>query len=182
MSELEILQNGFVAFLDGLWWGLRDNTGPLSMYEGYERGFRQFGSEQAERDGGNGAEAAAGIASKIMNAIGMKTEVNGSEVSVKECPVWNRILEKGLEFAFHVEEICWTPLLEGIGEKTGVKPVMLSSLRLNHIAKAKIDYKKNKAKGALEKGAIVQEDFDRQDTKLSLEATQIPKVGKYRFE
>ncbi len=182
MSELEILQKGFVAFLDGLWWGLRDNTGPLSMYEGYERGFRQFGSEQAERDGGNGAEAAAGIASKIMNAIGMNTEVKGTEISVRECPVWNRILEKGLEFAFHVEEICWTPLLEGIGEKTGAKPVVVSSLRLNHIARAKIDYKKSKLKAELEKGAISQEDFDKQDAKLSLESTQIPPVGKYGFE
>lgn len=182
MRELEILQNGFVAFLDGLWWGLRDNTGPLSMYEGYEKGFRQFGSEQAERDGGNGAEAAAEIASKVMNSIGMKTEVNGSEITVKECPVWNRILEKGLEFAFHVEEICWKPMLEGIGEKIGAKPIVVSSLRLNHISQTKMDYKKSKVKAALEKGAISQEDFDKQDAKLSLDATKILTVGKYRFE
>ena len=49
MSELEILRNGFIAFLDGLWWSLRNTVGALSMYEGYIGGFKQLGQEAAEK-------------------------------------------------------------------------------------------------------------------------------------
>ena len=182
MSDLEILRTSFVAFVDGMWWGLRDNTGPLSMYDGYERGFKQIGQEHAEKVGGKGPEAAAGIAVEIMSAMGLNVEANGAEIIVKECPLWNRINEKGLEFAFHIEEICWIPMLEGIGEKTGAKPAMESALRLNAIAKAKIEYKTGKVKAAHDKGAISQEEFDKENTKLSIEATKIPEVGRYRFE
>ena len=182
MDSLELLRKGFVSFLDGLWWGLRDNTGPLSMYEGYTNGFHQFGSEAADSIGGKGPKDAAKIAGQIMEAIGMKTEVNDQEVHVKECPIWNRILEKGLEFAFHVEEICWGPLLDGIAEKTGTKPKVITSLRLNHIAMSKIDYKKGKMKKALDKGDLTQEEFDKSMESLKNEANKIPNFGQYRFE
>ena len=49
MSGLDILQTGFIAFIDGLWWGLRENTGPLSMYDGYRGGFKQMGEEIAAK-------------------------------------------------------------------------------------------------------------------------------------
>ncbi len=182
MDNLELLRKGFVSFLDGLWWGLRDNTGPLSMYEGYENGFRQLGSEAAESIGGTGPKNAAKIAAQIMDAMGMKVEVNDQEVLVKECPLWNRILEKGLEFAFHVEEICWKPLLDGISELTGAKPKVVTSLRLNHIAKSKIDYKIGKTKKALDKGEISQDEFDKAMKSLENEAIKIPNFGQYRFE
>ena len=52
MTDLEILRTSFAAFIDGLWWGLRENTGPLSMYEGYSSGFKQIGTEIAEKSGG----------------------------------------------------------------------------------------------------------------------------------
>ena len=51
MTDLDVLRTGFVAFIDGLWWGLRENTGPLSMYEGYGNGFKQMGKEIAEAKG-----------------------------------------------------------------------------------------------------------------------------------
>ncbi len=101
---------------------------------------------------------------------------------VSECPLWNRILQKGLEFSFHVEEICWKPLLEGIGEKTGAKASCITSLRLNHIAKSKTDYKKGKAKKALERGDMSQEDFDQMVKRLDSDVTKIPTTGQYRFQ
>ena len=93
MSELETLRTGFVALLDGLWWGLRENTGPLSMYEGYARGFKQMGLEIAEKSGGKGALAAAEIAGQLFSAIGLDVAVEEKTIIVKKCPVWNRILE-----------------------------------------------------------------------------------------
>ncbi|MFW9932685.1 MAG: hypothetical protein ACFFDR_08515 [Candidatus Thorarchaeota archaeon] len=182
MDQLELLRMSFVSFLDGLWWGLRDNTGPLSMYEGYENGFRQLGNEAAEAIGGSGPNDSARIAGQIMDAMGLKVEVTGSEISVKECPLWNRILEKGLEFAFHVEEICWAPLLKGIAERTGAMPKVITSLRLNHIAMAKIDYKKGKAKKSFDKGEVSQEDYDSMMKSLENDANKISNFGQYRFE
>jgi len=182
MSELETLRTSFVAFIDGLWWGLRDSTGPLSMYEGYARGFKQMGIEIAEKEGGKGATAAAEIAAKIFTAIGLDVAVDEKSIIVKKCPVWDRILERGLEFAFHVEEICWIPMLEGIGEITGSKPEMELSLRLAHIAKSKLLYKKGKAKAAFDKGQITKEEYDKEIVILDKSIENAPTLGLYRFK
>jgi len=182
MNDLSILRTSFVALLDGMWWGLRDNTGPLSMYEGYAGGFKQIGLEVAETIGGKGAAASADIAAKLFTAIGLDVAVDDSSVIVKKCPVWNRILERGLEFAFHVEEICWMPMLEGIGEKTGAKPEMETSLRLAHIETSKITHKKGKAKAALDKGSITKEEYDKEIVMLDKALENAPTFGLYRFK
>ncbi|MFW9767520.1 MAG: hypothetical protein ACFFF9_08520 [Candidatus Thorarchaeota archaeon] len=182
MNDLNILRTSFVALLDGLWWGLRDNTGPLSMYEGYARGFKQMGLEIAEMAGGKGAIAAAEIAGKMFSAIGLDVDVDEKEIIVKKCPVLNRIQERGLEFAFHVEEICWMPMLEGIGEKTGAKPEMEISLRLAQLEAAKISYKKGKAKTALERGSITKEQYDKEIVMLDESLEKAPTFGHYRFK
>ncbi|MHA2386588.1 MAG: hypothetical protein ACXAEE_10315 [Candidatus Thorarchaeota archaeon] len=182
MGEIDILRKGFIAFLDGLWWGLRDNVGPLSMYEGYARGFRQMGSEKAEADGAKGPESAAKIAAELFSAIGLEVELKGKEVLVKSCPLWDRILERGLEYAFHVEEICWKPMLEGIGSKSGAKPIVESALRLIHLEKTKSDYKKGKAKAALGKGTISKEEYDNQISALDRILEKIASEGRYRFD
>ena len=181
MSELETLRNGFVAFVDGLWWGLRDTVGALSMYEGYAGGFRQMGKEAAEKAGAKGAVAAAKTAVDVLNAIGLTAVQEEKEVVVKSCPLWDRILERGLEYAFHVEEICWKPLLTGIGEVAGAKPRMETALRLVHLEKAKGDYKKGKAKLALEKGTISKEEYDTQVAQLNQVLENLPAEGRYRF-
>ena len=182
MNDLDTLRTSFVAFIDGLWWGLRDHTGPLSMYEGYKQGFKQIGLEVAEKVGGKGAIPAAEIAGKVFSAIGLDVSVDGAVVTVKRCPIWERILERGLEFAFHIEEICWIPMLEGIGEKTGAKPEMVSALRLVHNEKAKVEHKKGKAKSALDKGRISQEEYDKQIVMLDQTLKDTPTVGKYQFK
>ena len=182
MDELNTLRTSFVALLDGMWWGLRDNTGPLSMYEGYARGFKQMGLEVSETVGGKGALAAAEIAAKLFTAIGLDVEVDEKTVIAKKCPVWNRILERGLEYAFHVEEICWMPMLEGIGENTGAKPKMESSLRLAHIESSKFQYKKGKAKAALEKGQITKEEYDKEIVMLDQGIENAPTLGRYSFK
>ena len=182
MSELNILRTSFVAFVDGLWWGLRDNTGPLSMYEGYSRGFKQMGLEVAEMLGGEGAQTAAEIAGKLFTAIGLDIAIDDKSIIVKKCPIWNRILERGLEFAFHLEEICWMPMLEGIGEKTGAKAEMETSLRLAHIETAKFFHKKTRAKAAFEKGQITKEEYDKEIVMLDKSIENAPTLGLYRFK
>lgn len=182
MSGLETLRTSFIALLDGLWWGLRDNTGPLSMYEGYARGFNQMGLEVAEKVGGKGALAAAKIAGQLFDAIGLDVIVDETKITVKKCPLLDRILEKGLEYAFHIEEICWMPMLEGIGTKTGAKPEMDSALRLVHNAKTSAEYKKGKTKAALDKGQITNEEYDKEIVMLEQHIENVPKFGLYRFK
>ena len=182
MSDLEILRKGFVAFLDGLWWGLRDNVGPLSMYEGYAEGFRRLGNEAAEKSGGKGPDSAANVATDVFRAIGLEIEQNGSEIIIKSCPIWDRILERGLEYSFHVEEICWKPMLDGIGEKMGVKSRLQSSLRLAHLSRVKIEYKKGKAKASLDTGTLEKSEFDLQMTALEQDMTEVPEFGRYHFK
>jgi hypothetical protein len=182
MNELETLRNGFVAFIDGLWWGLRDTVGALSMYEGYAGGFKQMGKEAAERAGAKGAEDAAKTAVDVLNAIGLEVAQDEKEIIVKSCPLWNRILERGLEYAFHVEEICWKPLLAGIGEIARAKPKMESALRLLYLEKAKADYKKGKAKTALEKGTISKEEYENQVAQLEQVLENLPIEGRYKFD
>ncbi len=182
MSGLETLRTSFIALLDGFWWGLRNNTGPLSMYEGYARGFNQMGLEVAEKVGGKGALAAAKIAGQLFDAIGLDVIVDETKITVKKCPLLDRILEKGLEYAFHIEEICWMPMLEGIGTKTGAKPEMDSALRLVHNAKTSAEYKKGKTKAALDKGQITNEEYDKEIVMLEQHIENVPKFGLYRFK
>jgi hypothetical protein len=182
MNDLETLRTSFVALIDGLWWGLRDNTGPLSMHEGYARGFRQMGLEAAEKVDGKGPEIAAEIARHLLSAIGLDVEVNEKKVIVRSCPIWNRILERGLEYAFHIEEICWKPMLEGIGEKVGAKPTIETDLRLIYVEHSKVDYKKSKVKAALEKEQITKDDYENQIVMLDKSLEKIPEFGVYRFD
>ena len=182
MSDLNFLRAGFIAFIDGMWWGLRDTVGPLSMYEGYAGGFKQMGLEAAERDGGRGAESAAKIATEVLKLIGLEVEQREKELVISKCPLWERILERGLEYSFHVEEICWKPLFEGIAEKTGSKVQMASSLRMNYLEGVKIEYKKGKAKAALDRGALSKEEFNTQVATLDEGKAKIPEFGLYRFK
>jgi hypothetical protein len=152
------------------------------MYEGYARGFRQMGEEKADADGAKGAEAAAKTAAELFSAIGLEVDLKGKKVLVKSCPLWDRILEQGLEYAFHVEEICWKPMLEGIGGRSGTKPVVESALRLIHLEKAKSDYKKAKAKTALDTGTISKQEYDSQVDVLDKILEKIPSEGCYRFD
>ncbi len=114
--------------------------------------------------------------------MGLEVAVNEKAIIVKKCPIWERILERGLEFAFHVEEICWIPMLEGIGEKTGAKPEMVSALRLAHIEHSRIDYKKNKAKKALDNGQMTKEEYDKEIVMLDKIQENTPTLGRYRFK
>ncbi len=182
MTDLEILRQSFVAFCDGLWWGLRDNVGPLSIHDGYIRGFRQIGLEAADRHEGKGPENAARIAAEVLGAIGLAVKQEGRTVVVSSCPLWNRILERGLEYAFHVEEICWIPLLSAIAEKTGSKVSCDSSLRSIHLESEKVKYKLDKAKAALDTGKISKTEFQKQRDMLEKSISQLPSHGLYRFE
>ncbi len=182
MTELDTLRMSLVAFLDGLWWGLRDNVGALSMYEGYANGFRQIGREAAERVGERGPAAAARVAADVMRAMGLEVTQDANRVVIHSCPLWKRVLERGLEYAFHIEEICWMPLLRGIGERLGATPVCESDLRTAHLERAKIEYKIRRLEQDMERGKIQRDDFQRQKESLMDSMSRVPKTGVYRFD
>ena len=101
---------------------------------------------------------------------------------VKKCPFLDRIVEKGLEYSFHIEKICWMPMLEGIGEKIGSTPEMENALRLSHIERAKVEYKKGKAKTALDNEQMTEADYNKEIAKLEQSLKNIPKYGQYVFK
>ena len=141
-----------------------------------------MGEEIAEKLGGKGPEDAAKIAGQIFEAIGLEVSVQVKTTMLKKCPVLDRIVERGLEFAFHIEEICWMPMLEGIGEKIGAKPEMVTALRLTHIESAKVEYKKGKAKIALDGGKITEQEYNKEIAKLDQSLKNIPKFGQYVYK
>ena len=182
MENLEILRTGFVAFLDGLWWGLRDSTGALSMYDGYAGGFREIGKEIAKTSDEKGPEGATKVAADIFKAIGLEIEVDKTKIIVKSCPIWNRILNRGLEYSFHVETICWKPMFEGIGEIMHASPEVKSSLRLAYIAKSKAEYKKKKAKAQLDGNTITQAEYSKLVQDVDAALNKQSKFGEYSFK
>ena len=182
MGESDTLRKGFIAFLDGLWWSLRNTVGALSMYEGYMGGFKQLGQEAAEKAGAKGPEAAARAAVETLRAIGLDVEQKGKEIEIKSCPIWNRVLERGLEHAFHIDEICYTPLLAGIGEKAGARPILVWSLRTSHLERTKLQYKLEKAKSSLQKGEMPQAEYNKQRDMLEESMAKLPRTGRYRFQ
>ncbi len=182
MMELDTLRQSFIAFLDGLWWGLRDNVGALSMYEGYSNGFRQMGREAAERVKEKGPRAAAHVAVDVMRAIGLEVMQEDNRVVIHSCPLWERVLKRGLEYAFHIEEICWMPLLRGIGEILGATPACESDLRTSYLERAKSEYKIKRLEQDVARGKIRQEEFQRQRAAMVADMEHVPKTGVYRFD
>ena len=74
------------------------------------------------------------------------------------------------------------PMLEGIGEKTGAQPEMITALRLAHIESAKIEYKKEKAKKAHDNNQLTEQEYNKEITKLDQKLKTIPKFGQYVFK
>ncbi|MEM2142819.1 MAG: hypothetical protein QXS20_03495 [Candidatus Thorarchaeota archaeon] len=182
MSELELVRKSFIAFLDGLWWGLRDTVGALSMHEGYARGFRQIGIEAAERSSPRGPEAAAKTAAELMRALGLDARQEGHKITVHSCPLTDRIIERGLEYAFRIDEICWLPMMQAIGERAGAVPSCKHSLSSLYLERQRLDYKIEKAKASFEAGKLSRDEFEREMSGLEKAKNGLPDHGEYVFE
>jgi hypothetical protein len=148
-EALPALQKFLVAWMDELWWSMRDRVGALSIIECLQNSWRAGGREIGETAKRQGLSAPAAMEA-VLAMLGREAQVQGNTVRVLACPLWNRIKERGLEYAFHCEEFATAPLLTGLKDALGLSEVKVeTSLRLAHLDRAKLEYKLSQLKGTV---------------------------------
>ena len=162
--------------MDQLWWSMRDRVGALSMIECWVESWHAASieiSKLARADGLTSQETAA----KILEILGKTVQVEGNTLRITQCPIWDQIKERGLEYAYRCEEFACTPLLRGLKETTGASETTVeTSLRLMHIERAKLEYKLSKIRKA------ATSDSKTQREKLEKELKRIPKQHHCLFK
>lgn len=182
MSDSGTLRKTFTTFIDGLLSSPRNSLGDRSWTDRHSSIFRQIGQGAAVRAEVKGAEAAARTAAEILRAMGFEVEQKGKEVVIKSSPAWERVLDRGLEYAAQVQDVCWTPLLKGIGERAGARVRAVTSLSLASMDKTGLEYRLKKAKQNRDKGAISIAEYYEQRDDLERSIASLPKTGQYEFE
>jgi hypothetical protein len=172
MDTLEILQQFFVAWMDELWWSMRDRVGALSMIECFANSWKAGGSTIGNHTKNEGQNIVESIHS-AHKMLGRTTDVTKNTILVSSCPFWNRIKKTGLEYALHCEEFLCAPLLEGIREALNANETQVeTSLRLAYITRARLEYKISK----LESTTLTSSDTKDQLAKLKKELAALPKT------
>ena len=147
IEALPALQKFLVAWMDELWWSMRDRVGALSIIECLQNSWRTGGREIGEVTKRQGLSAPAAVEAAL-SMLGRETRVQGTTIRVLACPLWSRLKERGLEYAFHCEEFASAPLLTGLKEALGLREVKVeTSLRLAYLERARLEYKLSQLKG-----------------------------------
>ncbi len=158
--------------MDQLWWSMRDRVGALSMIECWVESWRAASieiSKLAQVDGLTPQETAE----KILEMLGKTVQVQGNTIHITKCPIWDRIKERGLEYAYRCEEFACTPLLQA----TGASEVSVeTSLRLMHLERARLEYKIAKT------GKAATSDSKAEREKLEKELKRLPKQPHCLFK
>jgi hypothetical protein len=104
--------------------------------------------------------------------LGREVQRQGDTIRVISCPLWNRIKERGLEYAYHCEEFASAPLLAGLKDALGLHEVKVeTSLRLAHLERARLEYKLSQLKGAASNDSAAK----KQRTELEEQLKQLPR-------
>ena len=146
MDQFKTLQEFIVAWMDELWWSMRDRVGALSMIESLQNSWQAAGRKVGE--------IAKTEETKIVKTVetahsmlGRTVAIDNNTVRVTSCPIWDRILEGNLEYGLRCEEFICTPFIDGIKDALGAKQALVeTNLRLEHLARTKLEYKLTKLK------------------------------------
>ncbi len=176
MDSLTALQKFFTSWMDQLWWSMRDLVGALSMIECWVDSWHAASveiSKLARADGLAPKETAA----KTFEILGKTVKIEGNTLCITQCPIWDRIKERGLEYAYRCEEFACAPLLQGFKEAMGVTEATVeTSLRLMHLERARLEYKLAKT------GKAQTSDSKTQREQLEKELKQLPKQHQCIFK
>ena len=164
MNSLTTLQKFFTSFCDQLWWSMRDRVGALSMIDCWIESW-QAASKEISKLAKADCLTSQETAEKTLEMLGKTIQVKGNIINVTKCPIWDRIKERGLEYAYRCEEFACTPLLQAIG---GSKTSVETSLRLTHLERTRLEYKISK----IEKTTTSESKAERE--KLEKELKQLP--------
>jgi len=171
MEALPALQKLLVAWMDELWWSMRDRVGALSIIECLQNSWRAGGREIGEIAKQQGLSSTATVEA-VLSMLGREVQLQGNTIRVLACPLWNRIKERGLEYAFHCEEFASAPLLAGLKDALGLREVKVeTSLRLAYLERAKLEYKLSQLKGS----ASGDLGAKKQRAELEEQLKQLPK-------
>lgn len=148
MDVLNALQKFVVAWMDELWWSMRDRVGALSMIECLANSWQVAGREVGELARRNGLKPVAAVA-EALSMLGRDVNAEDYTVQVAKCPLLDRILERGLEYASKCEEFACMPFLAGMKEALSAKKMVVEkSLRSVYVERARLKYKLSKLKAA----------------------------------
>jgi hypothetical protein len=148
MDQFKTLQEFIVAWMDELWWSLRDRVGALSMIESLQNSWQAAGNKVGEIGKAEGLNLNKTV--EIAHTmIGRTVQVKNDTVNVTTCPIWERIKEGQLEYGLRCEEFICAPYLHGIKDALGGKEATVeTNLRLAHVARARLEYKLKKLQSA----------------------------------
>jgi hypothetical protein len=148
MDQFKTLQEFITTWMDELWWSMRDRVGALSMIESLQNSWQASGYKVGKLAKVEGMNLLKTI--ETANAMfGRSVKTTKDTVIVTTCPIWDRILKGNLEYGLRCEEFICAPYLTGIKDALGGKEAMVeTNLRLNHVARARLEYKLSKLKTA----------------------------------
>ncbi len=148
MDQFKTLQEFILAWMDELWWSMRDRVGALSMIDVLQNSWKAAG----QKVGAIGKTEGLTILKTVEEAhsmFGRTVNVEKSTVRVTTCPIWDKILAGQLEYGLRCEEFVCAPYLTGIKDAMGAKKAtVVTNLRLAHIARVRLEYKLKKLKSA----------------------------------
>jgi hypothetical protein len=170
MDALLALQKFLVAWMDELWWSMRDRVGALSIIECLQNSWRAGGREVGELLKKQDVSPAATVGA-VLSMLGREVQLQGNTVRVVACPLWDRIRQRGLEYAYHCEEFASAPLLAGLKDALGLREVTVeTSLRLAYLERARLEYKLARLREAASSAAA-----KKQRAELEEQLKRLPK-------
>ena len=172
MDQFKTLQQFIVAWMDELWYSMRDRVGALSMIESLQNSWKTAGQKVGEL-----AKAAGLSITQTVEMghqmLGRPTTTEGNTITTTSCPFWDRILAGNLEYGLRCEEFICAPYITGIKEAFGAKEAIVeTNLRLTHIKRANLEYKLSKLKSANSEDSNTKKE--QQDLQEQLD--QLPKT------
>ena len=167
MDQFKTLQNFIVAWMDELWWSMRDRVGALSMIESLQNSWQAAGRKVGEIGKAEGLNIIKTVESGH-SMLGRTVNVKNNTLFVTTCPFWDKMLAGQLEYGLRCEEFICAPYLNGIKEAFGAKEATVeTNLRLAHVTRARIEYKLRKLKAVKGSDSKIQAQVSELEKQLS---------------
>lgn len=164
MDQLKTLQAFIIAWMDELWWSMRDRVGALSIIDCLQNSWQAAGGKVGEIAKAEGLSIVKTV--EIGHSMfGRTVEVENNTILITNCPIWDRIRAGQLEYGLRCEEFICAPYLIGIRDALGAqKATVETNLRLAYIDRARLQYKLKKLKA-----------IQTQETKVKTQITELEK-------
>jgi hypothetical protein len=172
MDQFKTLQQFIVAWMDELWYSMRDRVGALSMIESLQNSWIAAGRKVGELAKAEGLSITQTVETGHQ-MLARPATTEGNTVTTTACPIWDRILAGNLEYGLRCEEFICAPYITGMKEAFGAKEAIVeTNLRLAHLKRANLEYKISKLKSAKSEGPNIK----KEQKDLQAQLDQLPKT------